>query len=72
MEYGRAVENWWIDGFTDLMLRAVRGENMSVHARSPGRVAAAVAPVLEKALADEAAFGAKLDGWLAQRRKRDL
>ena len=27
--YGRAIEAWWIDGFTDLILRAVRGENMS-------------------------------------------
>jgi hypothetical protein len=31
--HGQAVEAWWIDGFTDLILRAVRGENMFVHAR---------------------------------------
>jgi len=27
--HGKAVEAWWIDGFTDLILRAVRGENIS-------------------------------------------
>jgi creatinine amidohydrolase len=68
--YGRAVEAWWIDGFTDLMLRAVRGENMFVHPRVPETVPVAVAPVLEKALATEAAFGAKLENWMLQRRKR--
>jgi creatinine amidohydrolase/Fe(II)-dependent formamide hydrolase-like protein len=68
--HGRAVEEWWIDGFTDLMLRAVRGENMFVHARVPETVPPAVAPVLEKELANEAAFGAKLENWLVQRTKR--
>jgi creatinine amidohydrolase len=69
-EYGRAVEAWWINGFTDLILRAVRGENMFAHARVPETVPPAVAPILEKALANEAAFEAKLENWLAQRRKR--
>jgi creatinine amidohydrolase len=68
--HGRAIEEWWIDGFTDLVLRAVRGENMFVHAREPETVPPPVAPVLEKALADEAAFGAKLENWLAQRPRR--
>ena len=68
--HGRAVEAWWIDGTTDLMLRAVRGENLFVHARLPETVPAAVAPMLEKALANEAVFEMKLDDWLAQRRKR--
>ena len=68
--HGRAVEAWWIDGFTDLILRAVRGENMFVHPRVPETVPAAVAPTLEKALANEAAFGATLENWLAQRSKR--
>jgi creatinine amidohydrolase len=68
--HGHAVEAWWIDGFTDLILRAVRGENMFVHARVPETVPAVVAPMLEKALATEAAFGVKLDNWLAQRSKR--
>ena len=68
--HGRAVEAWWIDGFTDLILRAVRGENMFVHARVPESVPPAVAPVLEKQLANEAAFGVTLENWLAQRPKR--
>ena len=68
--HGKAVEAWWIDGFTDLILRAVRGENMFVHARVPETVPAAVAPILEKELANEAAFGAKLENWLLQRSKR--
>ena len=61
---------WWIDGFTDLILRAVRGENMFVHARVPDTVPDVVAPMLEKALATEATFGATLEEWLIQRRKR--
>jgi creatinine amidohydrolase len=68
--YGRAFEVWWIDGFTDLILRAVRGENMFVHPRVPDSAPPAVAPLLDKVLANEAAFGAKLDDWLSQRRKR--
>ena len=59
-QYGRAVEAWWIDGSTDLILRAVRGENMFVHARIPETAPPAVAPVLEKAIANETAFEAKL------------
>jgi hypothetical protein len=51
------------------MLRAVRGENLFVHARRPETVPV-VAPMLEKALANEVAFAATLEGWLAQRRKR--
>jgi hypothetical protein len=68
--YGQAVEAWWIDGATDLILRAIRGENLFVHARVPETVPPAIAPMLEKALADEAAFAARLEAWLAQRRKR--
>jgi len=68
--YGRAVSAWWIDGTTDLILRAVRGEDLFVHARLPDSVPPAVAPMLEKALANEDAFAAKLEGWLAQRQKR--
>jgi len=69
-EYGRAVEAWWIDGFTGLILRAVRGENMFVHTRVPETAPPAVAPILEKALADEAAFEAKFEDWLVKLRKR--
>ena len=69
LAYGRAVETWWIEGFADLILRTVRGENMFVHPRIPDVVPPAVAPILEKALANEAAFGATLEEWLTRRRK---
>lgn len=68
--YGRAVEEWWIDGFAGLMLRAVRGEDMRSRPRDPEQLPPAVAPVLEKALANDAAFEAKLTAWLAARKKR--
>jgi creatinine amidohydrolase len=68
--HGRAVEAWWVDGFAELILRAVRGENMFVHARVPETVPPAVAPILEKALANEAAFEAQLETWLMQRSRR--
>lgn len=67
--YGRAVEEWWIQGFTDLILRAVRGENMLTHPRDPDRLPPPVAAFLEKAFANEAAFEGKLAAWLAERRK---
>jgi creatinine amidohydrolase len=68
--HGRAVEEWWIEGFTELMLRAVRGENMFLPARVPETVPPDVASILEKDLANEAAFGAKLETWLMQRTRR--
>jgi creatinine amidohydrolase len=70
--HGRAVEEWWIAGFTDLILRAVRGEKLSAARRVPDTVPAPVAQTLEKELANEAAFGAKLDVWLAQQKKRQV
>jgi creatinine amidohydrolase len=68
--HGRAVESWWIDGFTDLMLRAVRGENMLGRPRFPETVPPPVAAVTEKALAGEAAFQATLEKWLSERPRR--
>jgi creatinine amidohydrolase len=70
--HGRAVEEWWIAGSTDLILRAVRGEKLSAARRVPDTVPAPVAQTLEKELANEAAFGAKLDVWLAQQKKRQV
>lgn len=70
MAHGRAIENWWIDGFASLILRAVRGENLFGAPRFPETVPEAVAPVAAKTLADEAAFGIMLEKWLAQRRQR--
>jgi creatinine amidohydrolase len=67
--YGQAIEEWWIDGFTELILRAVRGEDLLHHPRLPETIPAAVAPTLDKTLANERAFEAKFANWLAQRKK---
>jgi creatinine amidohydrolase len=70
-EYGRALKEWWIDGFTQLVIRAVQGEDMSAHGRVPDvALPGPQAPVLEKVLEREAAFEEALAKWLAQTRKR--
>ena len=68
--HGRAVEAWWIDGFVELIVRAVRGENMFVHPRIPEAIPEALASTLEKGSANEAAFEATFEKWLLQRRQR--
>jgi hypothetical protein len=67
--YGRAIEEWWVDGFTELILRAVRGEDLLHQPRLPETMPPAIAPTLDKALANERAFEVKFENWLAQRRK---
>jgi hypothetical protein len=67
--HGRAVEDWWMEGFTDLILRAVGGENLFSHARVPDSLPGAVATILERELANETAFEEKLENWLVQRRR---
>jgi hypothetical protein len=67
--YGRAFEEWWVDGFTELILRAVRGENLLHQARLPETIPPAVATTLDNAFANERAFEMKFENWLAQRRK---
>jgi len=64
--HGRAIEAWWIGGFADLMVRAIRGENMFVHPRFPDAVPAEMNAVVEKTRANEAAFGASLEKWLSE------
>ncbi len=67
-DYGAAVEEWWIDGASDLILQAIRGEDMAARPRLPEGLPAPIAPLIENVLANEAAFGAELERWLAQRR----
>lgn len=68
--YGRAVEAWWVEGFTDLILRAVRGENLLAHPRVPDSIPdPGIAQALGKVLENERAFEQKLEKWLAQRAK---
>jgi creatinine amidohydrolase len=66
-EYGAAVEAWWIDGVSELILQALRGEDMLARPRLPETVPPPIAPMIENALASEAAFEAELGRWLAQR-----
>ena len=68
--YGRAVEMWWLNGFADLIVRSVQGENMFTHPRTPETIPAPIAPVLEAELAEEQRFQMKLEDWLARRRPR--
>ena len=70
--HGQAVENGWIEAFTDVIVRAIRGENMFGHPRFPDTVPPAIAPVTDKALASEAAFDVALQNWLAERRQRPV
>lgn len=72
VRYGRAVEAWWVQGFTDLILRAVRGENLRSRPRFPESIPdnPAIAGALGRALENEESFQRKLDDWLAQRRKQ--
>jgi creatinine amidohydrolase len=69
VEYGAAVEAWWIAGTSELILEAIRGADMSERPREPVALPPPIAPIIESALANEAAFGAELDRWLAQRRR---
>jgi creatinine amidohydrolase/Fe(II)-dependent formamide hydrolase-like protein len=68
--YGRAVQSWWVNGFADLMVRTVRGEDMFKHPRTPDAIPAPVAPMLAIELAEEQAFQAKFDEWMARRRRQ--
>jgi creatinine amidohydrolase len=66
-EYGVAVETWWIEGMSELILQATRGEDMTTRPGQPVTIPPPVAPMLERVLANEAAFAAELEAWLAQR-----
>jgi creatinine amidohydrolase len=68
-EYGAAVETWWIEGLSELILQAIRGEDMSARPRAPETLPPAIAPVIERALASEAAFEAERDAWLSGQRR---
>jgi creatinine amidohydrolase len=67
--YGREVEAWWIEGLSDLILRAARGENFSNAPRFPEPDHPALAGPIRKVLENERAFEVKLVEWLARRRR---
>jgi hypothetical protein len=66
--YGRGIEAWWVDGLSELILRAAGGENLLKAPRMPAALDAARAALFAKVLENERAFEAKLDAWLAARR----
>jgi hypothetical protein len=41
--YGRALEAWWVNGFADLIVRTVQGENMFKRPRTPETLPAPIA-----------------------------
>jgi creatinine amidohydrolase len=65
--YGHAVAAWWVEGQSDLVLRAVRGENLLKAPRVPDQIDPALTPLLKTVMEDEQAFDAKLQQWLARR-----
>lgn len=68
--YGRDVEAWWVDGLSEIVLRAASGEDLSKAPRAPGNLDPGRAGVFARALENERAFEAKLEAWLAARRSR--
>jgi creatinine amidohydrolase/Fe(II)-dependent formamide hydrolase-like protein len=67
--YGRAVEDWWVDGMSALIVRAVKGENLRKAPRAHDQLDPTVAAILRPALENERAFAGKLEAWLAARRR---
>jgi creatinine amidohydrolase len=69
--YGRAFEAWWVEDFTDLILRAIRGQNMFKLPRLPEADFGdtAMRAVLGSAIENERAFEQKLADWLERRKK---
>jgi creatinine amidohydrolase len=65
--HGHAIESWWIEGFTNLIVRAVSGESMAGRPRFPDAIPPPVAAVTTRALANEAAFEATLQRFLSKR-----
>ena len=58
-------------GFTDLMVRAVRGEDLRAHPRIPDALPddPSVREVFEHSLDNDRAFEQQLQNWLARGRK---
>jgi creatinine amidohydrolase len=70
--YGREVEGWWVEGMTDLILQAVRGENLRARTRWPEPLQHDPAhdQIIEQALQPEREFEMKFERWLSERRNR--
>lgn len=70
--YGREVEGWWVEGMTDLILQAVRGENLRTRPRWPGPLQndPEYGQIVEQALQPEREFEMTFERWLGERRNR--
>lgn len=66
--FGRDIEMWWIDGVSELIVRAVKGENFTKAPRAP-QFDPAMDAVFSRSLEHERAFESKLDAWLTGRRR---
>jgi creatinine amidohydrolase len=72
--YGRDIEAWWVDGMTDLILRAVRGENLFGRPRHPENLLAVPGNtqiLIDDVLGPEREFDLTFERWLAQRKKNE-
>ena len=67
--YGRDVEAWWVEGMTDLILQAVRGENLFTRPRWPGPLQSdpEYAQFVEYALQPDREFDLRFERWLGTR-----
>ena len=71
-DYGHAVEGWWVEGMSDLILQAVRGENLFTRPRWPDPLKGDPEhdQIVEQALRPEREFEMKFERWLGQRRNK--
>jgi creatinine amidohydrolase len=68
--YGRALEAWWVEGISDLIVRALHGESFATAPRFPPSSHPALSGPLAKVLENERAFDARLREWLDRRGRR--
>jgi creatinine amidohydrolase len=70
-DYGRDVEAWWVEGMTDLILRATRGEHLLGRPRWPEPLQSSpdYVQLVDDILAPEREFERELARWLVQRER---
>jgi len=70
-DYGRDVEDWWIEGMTGLILEAVHGESLFRRPRWPEPLqnSPEYAEVVEAALGPEREFDRAFERWSVQRQR---
>ena len=70
-DYGRDIEAWWVDGMTDLILQAVRGENLFRRPRWPEPLHndPDYEQIVNDVLGPEREFERQFERWLLQRKR---